>query len=59
MQGDFRIRIERNTNASNEVMAYMQERLKLWPMSQNLPESVRKTFTVTPLASGTRPSSHA
>ena len=53
MQGDFRIRIERNTNASNEVMAYMQERMKLCPISQNLPESVRKTFTVTPLASGT------
>ncbi len=59
MQGDFRIRIERNTNASNEVMAYMQERMKLCPISKNLPESVGKTITVTPLASGTRPSAHA
>ena len=53
VQGDFRIRIERNTNASNEVMAYMQERMKLCPISKNLPESVGKTITVTPLASGT------
>jgi hypothetical protein len=59
VQGDFRIRIERNTNASNEVMAYMQERMKLCPISKNLPESVGKTITVTPLASGTRPSAHA
>ncbi len=59
MQGDFRIRIDRNTSTSNEVIAYMQERMKLCPISQNLPESVRKTFTVTPLASGTRPSAHA
>jgi hypothetical protein len=40
-------------------MAYMQERMKLCPISKNLPESVRKTITVTPLASGTRTSAHA
>ena len=53
MQGDFRIRIDRNTSTSNEVIAYMQERMKLCPISKNLPESVGKTITVTPLASGT------
>ena len=50
MEGDFRIRLDHNASAGNEAIAYMQERMKLCPISKNLPESVGKTINVTTMA---------
>ena len=50
VEGDFRIRLDHNASAGNEAIAYMQERMKLCPISKNLPESVGKTINVTTMA---------
>ena len=56
VEGDFRIRLDPAADpaeqplASSEVMAFMEERMKLCPISKNLPESVSKTINVTSVA---------
>ena len=50
VEGDFRIRLDHDTSASSEAIAYMQERMKLCPISKNLPESVSKTINVSSVA---------
>jgi len=50
VEGDFRIQIDRQASASEEVIAYLQERMKLCPISKNLPESVAQTINVTTMA---------
>jgi hypothetical protein len=48
VEGDFRIRLDADATpeerqlASTEAIAFMQERMKLCPISRNLPESVAK-----------------
>ena len=56
VEGAFRIRLDPAADpgeqplASAEVMAFMEERMKLCPISKNLPESVSKTINVTSVA---------
>jgi hypothetical protein len=54
-EGDFRIRLdaaastEERSLADAEAIAYMQERMKLCPISRNLPESVHKRMDLISL----------
>lgn len=50
VDGDFRIRLDQDASANEEAIAYMQERMKLCPISKNLPDSVGKTINVTTMA---------
>ena len=56
VEGDFRIRLDANASAQErnladaDAIAYMQERMKLCPISRNLPESVRKRIDLTALS---------
>lgn len=50
VDGDFRIRLEQDASANQEAIAYMQERMKLCPISKNLPDSVGKTINLTTMA---------
>jgi hypothetical protein len=50
VDGDFRIRLDQDASANQEAIAYMQERMKLCPISKNLPDSVGKTINVTTMA---------
>jgi hypothetical protein len=56
VEGAFRIRLDPAAGsaeqplASAEVMAFMEERMKLCPISKNLPESVSKTINVASVA---------
>ena len=50
VDGDFRIRLDHDASANEEAIAYMQERMKLCPISKNLPDSVGKTINVTTMA---------
>jgi hypothetical protein len=56
VDGDFRIRLDANASAQErnladaDAIAYMQERMKLCPISRNLPESVRKRIDLTALS---------
>lgn len=55
VDGQFRIRLdpaashEEQAMASEAAIAYMQERMKLCPISRNLPDSVVKTIGLTTL----------
>lgn len=54
-EGDFRIRLDAAASeqeralADAEAIAYMQERMKLCPISRNLPETVHKRMDLTSL----------
>ncbi len=50
VDGDFRIRLDQDASANEEAIAYMQERMKLCPISKNLPDSVGKTINFTTMA---------
>jgi hypothetical protein len=56
VEGDFRIRLDPAADpaeqplASSEVMAFMEERMRLCPISKNLPESVSKRINVKTMA---------
>ena len=50
VEGDFRIRLDHDTSASGEAIATMQERMKLCPISRNLPEGVAKSISLTNLS---------
>ena len=56
VDGDFRIRLDANASAQErnladaDAIAYMQERMKLCPISRNLPESVHKRIDLTALS---------
>ena len=50
VDGDFRIRLDLDASANEEAITYMQERMKLCPISKNLPDSVGKTINVTTMA---------
>jgi hypothetical protein len=56
VEGEFRIRLDPAAEpaeqpvASREGMAFMEERMKLCPISKNLPESVGKTINVKTMA---------
>ena len=50
VDGDFRIRLDQDASANEEAITYMQERMKLCPISKNLPDSVGKTINVTTMA---------
>lgn len=56
VEGEFRIRLDPAADpgeqplANAEVMAFMEERMRLCPISKNLPESVSKTINVTTMA---------
>jgi hypothetical protein len=53
VEGDFRIRLDPDAApgerdlADAEAIAYMRERMKLCPISRNLPEGVRKRIDLT------------
>jgi len=53
VEGDFRIRLDPAASAEErqladaEAIAYMQERMKLCPISRNLPEQVRKRIDLS------------
>jgi hypothetical protein len=53
VEGDFRIRLDAGASAGErqladaEAIAYMQERMKLCPISRNLPEGVRKRIDLS------------
>jgi hypothetical protein len=46
VEGDFRIRLDHDASASNDAIAYMQERMKLCPISRNLPDHVSKAISL-------------
>ncbi len=53
VEGDFRLRLDPAASvqerglADADALAFIQERMKLCPVSRNLPESVRKRIDVT------------
>jgi hypothetical protein len=53
VEGDFRIHLDAGASAGErqladaEAIAYMQERMKLCPISRNLPEGVRKRIDLS------------
>jgi hypothetical protein len=53
VEGDFRIRLDARASddarqlADADAIAFMQERMKLCPISRNLPESVRKRIALS------------
>jgi hypothetical protein len=54
VEGDFRIHLdaaasdqERRGLADADAIAYLQERMKLCPISRNLPDGVRKRIDLT------------
>ena len=55
MEGDFRIRLDAAASeqerglADTDAMAYLQERMKLCPISRNLPDGVHKRIDLTSL----------
>jgi hypothetical protein len=55
VEGDFRIRLDAAASeqerrlADADAIAYMQERMKLCPISRNLPDGVRKRIDLTSL----------
>ena len=55
VEGDFRIRLDAAASeqerglADDDAIAYMQERMKLCPISRNLPDGVRKRIDLTSL----------
>ncbi|MBD2719271.1 hypothetical protein [Synechococcus sp. FACHB-909] len=55
MEDDFRIRLDAAASeqerglAVADAIAYMQERMKLCPISRNLPDGVRKRIDITSL----------
>ncbi|MDM7938352.1 MAG: hypothetical protein QUV06_12965 [Cyanobium sp. CZS 48M] len=55
VEGDFRIRLDASASeqerglADADAIAYMQERMKLCPISRNLPESVGKRIELSSL----------
>ncbi len=53
VEGDFRIRLDAAASEQErglaDAIAYMQERMKLCPISRNLPDGVRKRIDLTSL----------
>jgi hypothetical protein len=55
VEGDFRIRLDAAASdqerglADADAIAYMQERMKLCPISRNLPDGVHKRIDLTSL----------
>jgi hypothetical protein len=49
VEGNFGIRLDPGSTPSEDAIAYMQERMKLCPISRNLPEGVAKSISLNNL----------
>ncbi|QCH13564.1 hypothetical protein CB0101_00230 [Synechococcus sp. CB0101] len=49
VEGNFGIRLDPGAAPSEDAIAYMQERMKLCPISRNLPETVAKSISLNNL----------